>query len=144
MTAKDYLIEIHTMKERLKISRKILENCSIDYNSVHAIDYSADKVQTSPKNALEEAAWKMIDRQNKALEDVFRLSGEINKRLAEINSLSEPIYIEILYQRYYEGVSLYDIAEKMDKSKKTINNLHGKALLEFQKKYLQNTEPKKD
>lgn len=135
MTAKEYLTEIQSLKEDIRISRKIVENFHISYSSMHGIDYSGSKVQSSPKNSLEEAAWRMLEQHDSAVKHLWWATSEMAQRLSMIRSLSKPIYCQILYMRYYDGMEFQAIADKVKKEPGTVGNLHGEALKEFGAKY---------
>lgn len=114
MTAKEYLNELSKLRCDLKIDRTLLQNISIDHNTIHGIDYAADKVQTSPKNALEEAAWKMLEQKEKLQKEILHLEAEINRRLSMIKNMSSYIYSEMLYKKFWEGKEGKQIAAEMD------------------------------
>lgn len=135
MTAKQYLSEIRWLRENIKISKKIVENFHLSYSSMHGIDYSADKVQSSPKNTLEEAGWKMLEDHEEAVQQLARATSELNHRLDMIRGLSNPIYCEVLYLRFYVNLDINTVALRIQKKPGTAANLQSEALAEFEKKY---------
>lgn len=136
ISAKQYLSEIRRLRHNLKITQSMVDNCHINYNPMHAIDYSGDKVQSSPKNSLEDAAWKMLQASESAIAEQNRLATEINKRLGMIKSMKTVAYSEILYKHYYEYKPLDAISEEMGYGLGTITTYHGKALDEFARSFL--------
>ena len=119
--AKEYLKEISAMKHylnRLKARRK---NLHLDV-SFGSIDYSADRVQNSPKNKLEEAAVRMSDRLERIDNEIAKISVEIDDRIANIEKISNETHRDILYKRYvddksFEQISVASFVSTMTKSR---------------------------
>lgn len=132
MTAKDYLAEICEMKAELRNCREQAKNCHISYSSLTGIDYSKDRIQSSPRNALEEAAWKMLQEEEDVAHDIERLTCEINKRLRLINKVTPTKYADFLYRYYYENKNLKRIASETGYKIGYLKNLHTEALKAFE------------
>lgn len=62
--------------------------------------------------------------------DLKQKQNDITAKLAEMKNI---FYRNILYMKYIRGLTLNDIASSYNKSIKYIINLHGYALLEFDK-----------
>ena len=130
--AKEYLKEISAMKHylnRLKARRK---NLHLDV-SFGSIDYSADRVQNSPKNKLEEAAVRMSDRLERIDNEIAKISVEIDDRIANIEKISNETHRDILYKRYVDDNSFEQISVEMGYVYNYTCNLHGDALKELSK-----------
>ena len=67
-----------------------------------------------------------------------------NKIISEIQGLSNPVYIQILYKKYVEAKRLEVIAVEMSYSYDHIKHAHGRALQEFGRKYQDLINPKDD
>lgn len=125
--AKTYLKEIREKRqhiERLKERRAALH---LDV-SFGGMDYSADRIQNSPKNKLEEAAVKLYERIERIDKTIARLSVEIDDRIESIEALQNDNYREILFKRYVEGKSFEEISVEMKYVYNYTCNLHGEAL----------------
>ena len=125
--AKNYLKEIREKRqhiERLKERRAALH---LDV-SFGGMDYSADRIQNSPKNKLEEAAVKLYERIERIDKTIARLSVEIDDRIESIEALQNDNYREILFKRYVEGKSFEEISVEMKYVYNYTCNLHGEAL----------------
>lgn len=107
---KRYLYEIGDIKRELKICREQASECHISYSSLRGIDYSKDNVQSSPKNALEEAAWKMMEQEERLAKEIVRLTSDLNEHLSAIRKVQPKKYADILYMIFYEQQPLEDIA----------------------------------
>ena len=141
MTAKEYLQEIR------KFDRYI-EQKQIEYDSLYrlrggagAIDYSKDKVQTSPDGqGFTRISDRLVDLQSEINEAVDRFCQMKHERIDQIQQLSKAEYSEILFKRYVEYKSLERIAFEMNYSYKYTCNIHGGALYEFFDAYLKDVE----
>lgn len=132
MTAKEYLRQIEIID--MKVSQKIeeLNQMRDKVTLMSGIDYSRDRVQTTPTTGnkqiealvdFEAKVWRMVEE-----ETYFR-----NEIVNQIQTLTNPLYVDILYRRYVQLHSLERIACDMNYSYKYICNVHGKALQAFQK-----------
>lgn len=145
MTAKEYLQEIR------KFDRYI-EQKQIEYDSLYrlrggarAIDYSKDKVQTSPDGqGFTRISDRLIDLQSEINEAVDRFCQITHDRIEQIQQLSKVEYSEILFKRYVEYKSLEQIAYEMNYTYKYICQLHGEALIEFGEKFGEKFMKKQD
>lgn len=143
MTAKQYLSEIKKMRHDLEILRREAKDYHISFESIRGIDYSASKVQTSPKNNMEEAAWAMLQRHENVIKEIGRLTEEINRRLETIREMSRTEYSQILLKRYDEYESFEQIAVELHYNYNYTCTLHGEALQEIEKR-LKFSEDKKE
>ena len=139
MTAKEYLQEIR------KFDRYI-EQKQIEYDSLYrlrggasGIDYSKDKVQTSPDGqGFTRISDRLVDLQSEINEAVDRFCQMKHERIDQIQQLPKVEYSEILFKRYVEYKSLERVAWEMNYSYIYICQLHGGALNEFEEMFLTN------
>ena len=130
--AKTYLKEIREKRhhiERLKERREAL-HLDVSFGSM---DYSADRIQNSPKNKLEEAAVKLFERIERIDKTIARLSVEVDDRIESIENLSNESHRNMLFKRYVEDKSFEEISVEMQYAYNYTCNLHGEALKELQK-----------
>lgn len=128
--AKLYLREIRTKKqylERLKTRRAALH---LDV-SFGGIDYSADRVQSTPQNKMENAMIKLSERMAYLDRRILELSIEIDDRLSSIESLENGTYRDILFKHYAEYKSFEQISVEMGYAYNYTCNIHGEALKEL-------------
>lgn len=129
---KEYLRGIREKRqhiERLKERRAALH---LDV-SFSGMDYSADRIQNTPKNKLEEAAVQLYERLERINKTIARLSVEIDDRIESIESLPNEAQRNMLFKRYVEGKSFEEISIEMQYAYNYTCNLHGEALKELQK-----------
>ena len=128
--AKTYLKEIWGKQQQIERLKKRRAALHLDV-SFGSIDYSADKVQNSPKNKLEEAAVKLYERIEKIDNTIARLSVEVDDRIGSIEALNNESHRDLLFKRYVEGKSFEKISVEMHYVYNYTCNLHGKALKEL-------------
>ena len=140
MTAKDYLSQIQSNNERIRQLKIIKEHIHINYTGISAIDYSGDKVQSTPHDV-------MFDKGCELLADIEKIDTEIRQRVETNTRIALEIqymngddykYSTILFERYYVGKSLADISKSMYLDYKYVCQLHGEALRQFAQQYLTN------
>lgn len=128
---KSYLKQYKRAVQKIKILEKELEN--LRYSAMPGgIDYSKDKIQTTPTNdqminyviKVEDLAKSIMDLRIKAVE----LSINIIDYIA---SLDNDTYQTILHRRYILLESWEEIASEMDYSVQWVYLTHGEALAEL-------------
>lgn len=131
VTAKTYLQQIEVLN--LKIDHKIkqLEDLKLMSRTTKSLDYSADRVQTSPDDKMSSMIGKYIDLEREINGDIDEFVSLKNKVINEIHSLSNPTFIQILFKRYVEMKSLRRVARETGYEYKYACKLHGEALICF-------------
>ena len=140
MTAKEYLRQIrridihlnHLLKERDELERAqtFLRSPQID----------GDRVQTSPSG---DPPWmgyliKWEELTNQIGEEWDRLIDKRQAIVAQISTLTDSRYIDLLIKRYVEYKSFEKIAVEMNYTYDHVRRLHGWALQAFKHKMPQN------
>lgn len=136
MTAKSYLQQIHRMKVQLKHRRMELEEMRGSDMGYKAIDYSADRVQSSPSDHMADTISRIIDREaeyQRLADEYWNLAQTIVK---QIEGLDDARYVDVLYARYVSWEPLRKIANDMRYDYDYLCRLHGRALKAFEDKYL--------
>lgn len=128
--AKEYLSGIKYKRRQLDRLKKRRADLHLDV-SFGGIDYSADRVQATPKNKMEEAMVKLSDRMEYLDRKIAELSVEIDDRLSSIEGIDNGNYRDVLYKRYAEYKSFEQISVEMGYVYNYTCNLHGEALKEL-------------
>lgn len=136
MSAKDYLRQIKKDRESIRRLRSRKKELSINYNAIRGMDYSADKVQSSPKNTLEEQGWKLLEAMQEIDRDIAEKSISVDEKLDEIERLNDDRYVQILFMMYSEYKDLKTVSLDMNYDYHYCCQLHGDALKNFEKSYL--------
>lgn len=130
MTVKKYLEEINTDREYIRQLKIRRENIHINYNGITGIDYSGDKVQSSPTDKLFDKACEMYERMEEIDKKIASVTLRIDNKLSEIHKVGGA-YAQILFMRYYDNMSLEDIADVLKRDYHYICTLNGEALKKF-------------
>ena len=130
--AKNYLREIKSKREHRARLLARRESIHMDIQ-ISGIDYSKDRVQSSPSNSMENAAIKMLTRIEEIDEQIRDLSIEIDDRLASIEDLKDSNYRKILFSRYSEYKSFEQISVDAGYAYNYVCTMHGEALEELSK-----------
>lgn len=130
MNAKEYLSEIKSKSRQLERLKERRKNLHLDV-TFGAINYDADRVQTTPKNKLEEAMVKLSDRIEYLDRKIAELSVEIDDRINSIESIKNSNYRDVLFKHYAEYKSFEQISVEMGYVYNYTCNLHGEALKEL-------------
>lgn len=135
MTAKEYLMQLSALDRR--ITQKVQEASQLR-SSVLGRGMQTDdvRVQTSPKNSQENTIVNYIDLEEKIDRMIDQYILEKDKIIDEIHQLTDPRYIEILYDHYvpdehHRVMSLEQISVNMNYNYTYTCELHGQALLAF-------------
>lgn len=135
MTAKEYLSQYRVLKIKLQHKQQELEE--FRYMLISAgINLGEEKVQTSPQDSLCQAVVTMLDMEAEIKEETAELVTLKHRILSEIHQLENPLFVQILYKRYIECKSLWEISEEINYAYRHIKRLHGHALQEFYRKIL--------
>jgi DNA-directed RNA polymerase specialized sigma subunit len=137
MTAKEYLSELKRLDICIDQKLKELDDLRTMSTGVQGIDYSTEKVKTSPSPdaPFVRIIDKMVSLNDEINAEIDRFAEEKHKIINEIQSLSNEKHIEILYARYVEFKSLELVAGELGYTYQYIILLHGYALKEFSKKF---------
>lgn len=136
MTAKKYLEQIQLLDIKINQDCERLERMRAAASGVSAMRYDKDIVQTSPAGdrlCLDVVRIVELDEQIDAEIDSY-VDGK-NQIIEEIRGLGVPMYVEVLYKRYVEYKTIFQIADELHKKDRTIKYIHKNALIAFEKKY---------
>lgn len=137
MTAKEYLNQLR--KLMLKTNNKIrqCEDIREKVMFLQGIDYSRDRVQTSPQDQLSATMATLMDLENETLGYIAEYTKTYDEAINRINQLSKREYMVILQMRYLEEDpkkrKFERIACEINYSYVRTCHMHGEALQEFEK-----------
>ena len=130
MKAKEYLNQIRLMDIALGNYITELEQMRERISIVTGIDYSKDRIQSSPETGNRQIE-ELVDFERMVLDKIKAETDLRHKIIEEIQTLTNPIYVEILSRRYVECHSFERIACNMGYAYNYVCTLHGEALKEF-------------
>ena len=91
-----------------------------------------DKIQSSAMDNSH-IIDKIIDMETAIREKELELVGKISEISKSIERVCNPVFIAVLTDRYINGLTLEQIAEKMNVTDRTVREWHGQALQVFRK-----------
>lgn len=130
MTAKQYLRQIYKLNEKIKDKQERINYLKSMSTSIGAIDYSKDKIQTSPSAdaAFTNQIMQIIKVEKELEKDKNRMKElfvEISRTIDQVENVNEML---VLSKRYLLMKSWEQIAEEMNYSVRQIHRIHSEAL----------------
>jgi len=138
VTAKQYLNQIKRYTKNISRIERTIKEIRRTAGGAKAIDYTKDKVQTSPSNHTEDMIIKAMELEDKLIVQKDMYQDAVALITNQINQLNNPLYAEILYQKYVELKSLEQIAVSINFSYPYVKHMHGWALVSFEQTFLSN------
>ena len=142
MTAKEYLLQIRTLRRRCESLENQLQELRAQAEGVKAITYDKDRVQTSPENRMEILMLRIVDIENKYVKNLANCHAAIQIREKQIAGLDNQLFTEVLTLRYIDNRSFDDMARIIQQKypgkvyrNDYIRHVHGWALKAFENKY---------
>lgn len=135
MKAKEYLKQIEILDKCIEQKQIECDELKLRAESTCGIQYG-DKVQTSPKSdALEKKVVKCVQLEQEINEMINKFIDIKHKIINEIQGLSEVKHIDVLFKKYVQYKTLEQIAVEMNYSYPYVRELHGYALVDFERTY---------
>lgn len=132
MMPKEYLRQLRTLTIKTYQKMDELDSLKAAAENVSA-GIGSERVQTSPKDRMPDDISRIVDLESEIQKDIQELLILKNKIINEIQGLSNPVYIEILYKRYVEYKQFEEIAIEINYSYRQVLRIHGFALQEFKR-----------
>lgn len=132
LTAKQYLDQLRVIDTKINQKMEELADLMTAATSTGAIDYSKDRVQTSPQNAQENRICKYVDLDaeiNREIDEFVDIKHRVTKEIQELNV---DYYIKILFKVYVQYKTVKDAANEIGLSYQYVRDLHKKALDAFE------------
>lgn len=132
LNAKQYLDQLRVIDTKINQKMEELADLMTAATSTGAIDYSKDRVQTSPQNAQENRICKYVDLDaeiNREIDEFVDIKHRVTKEIQELNV---DYYIKILFKVYVQYKTVKDAANEIGLSYQYVRDLHKKALEAFE------------
>ncbi len=132
LTAKQYLDQLRVIDTKINQKMEELADLMTAATSTGAIDYSKDRVQTSPQNAQENRICKYVDLDaeiNREIDEFVDIKHRVTKEIQELNV---DYYIKILFKVYVQYKTVKDVANEIGLSYQYVRDLRKKALKAFE------------
>lgn len=134
MNVKRYLNRIRLYDIRINQRIEQAEDLKRRAFSIGSPEIKADAVQSSPSpDPLADAVSRYVDLENKINSMIDRFVAMKDKIIGEIQQVEDPRYCTVLYLRYVKYMNMQEISEYMNYEYKYTCQLHGQALLAFER-----------
>lgn len=136
MKHKDCLRRIRRLDVHIDQKIKELESLRAAATRISGANYARDPVSGGKKQCAGYTGIveRIVDLEREIEAEIDRFVDERHETINRIQSLDDPIYADILFQRYVEYKSLYEIAREMRYSYSHTRRIFGKALRVFMAK----------
>lgn len=137
MKAKEYLQQLQRLDTVINQKIKEVDDLRLKSRSVGSIDYSKERVQTSPSGdaPFVKLIGRIIDLEQEINAEIDAFVDDKHKIINQIQGLKNSKYIEILYKHYVEFKRLEVVAVEMNFTYQYVVELHSYALKDFQTTY---------
>lgn len=135
LSAKKYLEQLQEFDIVINQELERLDEMKSGAGGVGAIDYSKDRIQTSPVNAIERRVCSYVDFEEKLNSHIDQFIDAKEQVISEIRGLHQKNYINVLYKVYVQYKSIRQAAGEMKMSYSYVVQLHKKALKAFAETY---------
>ena len=130
MNAKQFLKQAYRLNELIQCNQQELDDLRVLASSVPGIDYSKDRVQTSPSGdaGFTNIVMKIIELENAInadTEKMLSLKLEIRNVISNVQDNEERL---ILHKRYLNFETWEQICDSLDLSLRTVQRIHANAL----------------
>lgn len=130
MTAREYLGQVKALDNLINAKERELYKLRLSATSVSSTTFG-EKVQTGGENRSMLIVDKIIIMQEEINAEIDRLVDLKAEIRARISRVYNPQFVALLTDKYINGLTLDQIAEKTNMSYETIRGWHGQALQIF-------------
>lgn len=126
--------------ERVEMIDSIVQNSLIEQRQWRELALSitanmdGERVQSSgSKSKMADALDKCIDMEEKIADKVNKLAKEKTEIVSTIESVSSPIFYNVLHKRYIQYMTLQEVADYYKRSYDWVKTTHGRAIANVQR-----------
>lgn len=140
MKAKEYLQQLQRLDTVINQKIEELGDLRLKSQSTGSIDYSKERVQTSPSGdaPFVKLIGRIIELEEEINAEIDRFVDEKHRIINEIQGLKDANHISLLYKRYVEFKKFEIIAVEMNYTYRYVLNMHGYALKDFEEQIIKN------
>lgn len=136
LTARQYLEQIQEFDICINQDLERLAEMKINACSTGAIDYSKDRVQTSPSgDTLCRQVTNYVAFNEKINAEIDSFVDAKEQIIREIRGLRNKNYIQVLYKVYVQYKTLKQASKEMQRCYNYTVEMHNKALMAFEETY---------
>lgn len=135
LTAKQYLDQLQDIDISIDQDVSRLQALRMNATGATGIDYTKDRVMTSPSDRLCGDVCNIMTLDEKITDKIDRFVDARERIIDQIRGLHNPVYNQILYKVYVEYKSLKVVQKETGKSYSFIKKNHSEALQAFDETY---------
>lgn len=136
LTARQYLTQLQELDTNINQDLERLEDMKTNAYSTGGIDYSAERVQTSPSgDSLCKAVTNYVDFNEQINREIDSFSDAKEQIIKQIRGLHDARYSQVLFKVYVQFKTLKVASGEMGMSYQYVRNLHSAALTRFEEIY---------
>ena len=130
MTTKQYLEQVYRLNQFIQSSQQELADLRLMSECISGIDYSKEKVQTSPSNdaGFTKIVEKIIELENVINKDIEKMLSLKLKIRTSIDAVQDNDERLLLKYRYLNFMKWEEICVKMQISIRTAHRIHATAI----------------
>lgn len=136
LSAREYLGQLQELDTNINQDLERLNDMRINVCSTGGIDYSAERVQTSPSgDSLCKAVTNYVNFNDEINAEIDRFCDAKNLIIKQIRGLHNNYFNQILFKVYVQFKTVKQASKEMKKSYNYTVELHNKALAAFEETY---------
>lgn len=136
LTARQYLEQLQMIDIQINQDIERLSEMKQSALSTGAIDYSRERVQTSPVgDKIGTDVTRYVTLNNEINEEIDRFVDSKEQIIKEIRGLRDKNYVQVLYKVYVQFKSIKVTASEMNMSYPHVRKIHTEALEMFEQTY---------
>lgn len=135
MTAKEYLGQIRKLEANVIARVHELQQVQQAATYLTGINYDSVRVQTSKTTTGFPTSEQLADMELDIERKIRELAETRHQIIEQIEALDNPLYVQVLVERYVKHRKFEDIVDIMNYSYPYVIQLHGQALMEFTRKH---------
>lgn len=136
LTARQYLEQLQELDTNINQDLERLEDMKTNACSTGGIDYSAERVQTSPSgDTLCKQMTNYVALNDEINAEIDRFSDAKEQIIKQIRGLHDARYSQVLFKVYVQFKTLKVASGEMGMSYQYVRNLHRAALARFEETY---------
>ena len=137
LSAREYLKQLQEFDTNINQDLERLDDMKTSACSTGSIDYSAERVQTSPSgDSLCKAVTNYVALNDEINAEIDRFADAKKQIIKQIRGLHHVRYSQMLFKVYVQFKSIKVVADEMCISYQYARVIHKKALAMFEKTYM--------
>lgn len=136
MDARNYLRQIHRLEALISMRQRQIKDLRKSMAYMKSMDYSADRVQTSPDGSgFTSDVIRLVDMELEIERKIYQCEHLRETIIGQIERMPDQRYIDVLSGIYIHRKDLMDLADDLHYDYYWVCHLHGEALSAFERQY---------